>query len=107
MTLPLIFFGLFMGTVGPQNVQIYDVPKPGDPALKGRSRLCPNASAEGGVSRSNETRASIEQLFGTLTAVEIHQFGSKFSDFSAVEKYVRGLLSQRREKYRAISRGRT
>ena len=62
MTLPLIFFGLFMGIVGPQNVQISDVPKPVDPALEGRSRLCPNASAEGGVSRSNDTRASIKRF---------------------------------------------
>ena len=105
MTLTLLFFGLFAGTLGPQNVQIYDVPTPGAPAVKSRFRLCPNASAESGVSRANDTRASIEQLFGTLTSVEIHQFGQSFLTSAQSRRTFVDCSRRDLAKYLAINRG--
>ena len=90
-----------MGTLGPQNVPIHHVSRTVDPTFERRTRLCPGASYEGGVDRPNDTGASVEELLGPITSIEIHQFGPKFANFSAVETYVRELLAKRpRRVYR-------
>jgi hypothetical protein len=98
MTLTLTLLGVVMATMvtlGPQNVPIHHVSRTVDPAFESRYQLCPGAPYEGGVDRSNDTRASVEELFGPITSIEIHQFGPKFANFSAVETYVRELLAKR------------
>ena len=95
MTLTLTLVGVFMANLGPQNVPIHHVSRRVDPAFESRYQLCPGASYEGGVDRSNDTRASVEELFGPITSIEIHQFGPTFANFSAVESYVRELLAKR------------
>ena len=95
MTLTLPLLGVFMATLGPQSVPIQNVSRTVDPAFERRFRLCPGASYDGGVYRSNDTRASVEELFGPITSIEIHQFGPKFANFSAVETYVRELLAKK------------
>ena len=95
MTLTLTLLGVFMATLGPQNVPIQNVSRTVDPAFERRSRLCPGAPYDSDVYRSNDTRASVEELFGPITSIEIHQFGPRFSNFGAVETYVRDLLAKR------------
>ena len=98
MTLTLPLLGVVMATMatlGPQNVPIHHVSKTVDPAFWRRTRLCPGASYDSDVHRSNDTRASVEELFGPITSIEIHQFGPRFSNFGAVETYVRDLLAKR------------
>jgi hypothetical protein len=98
MTLTLTLSGVVMATMvtlGPQNVPIHHVSRTVDPAFASRYQLCPGASYEGGVDRSNDTRASVEELFGPIASIEIHQFGPKFANLSAVETYVRELLAKR------------
>ena len=95
MTLTLTLLGVFMAALGPQNAPIHHLPRTVDPAFERRFRLCPGASDDGGVYSSNDTRASVEELFGPITSIEIHQFGPKFANFSAVETYVRELLAKR------------
>ena len=95
MTLTLTLLGAFMATLGPRNVPIHHDSRTVDPAFESRYALCPGASYEGGVDQSNESRASVEELFGPITTIEIHQFGPKFTTFSAVEAYVRDLLAKR------------
>lgn len=56
MTLKVILLGVFVGTLAPQSVRINDVPRTVDPAFKSRASLCPGASYEGGVIRSNDSR---------------------------------------------------
>jgi hypothetical protein len=95
MTLKVILLGVFVGTVAPQSVRINDVPRTVDPAFSTRTSLCPSASYEGGVIRSNDSRTRVGELLGRIRSVEIHQFGSRFSNVSQVEEYVRGLVTQR------------
>jgi hypothetical protein len=95
MTLTWTLLGVFMATLGAQNVPIHNMSRTVDPAFERRSKLCPGDSDDGGVYRSNDTRASVEELFGPITSIEIHQFGPKFANFSAVETYVRELLAKR------------
>lgn len=95
MKLALTLLAVFMTTLGPQNPPIHHVSKTVDPTFESRYRLCPRAFDEGGVDRSNDARASVEELFGRITSIEIHQYGGKFANFSAVESYVRELLAKR------------
>jgi hypothetical protein len=94
MMLTLTLLGVVISSLGSQNVPIHQVSRTVNPAFERRVRLCPGASYEGGVDRSND-RASVEELFGPITSIEIHQFGPKFANFSAVETYVRELLAKR------------
>ena len=102
LTLPLLSVVIAtMATLGPQKVPIHHVSRTVDPGFERRARLCPGASYEGGVDRSNDTRASVDELFGPITSIEIHQFDPKFANFGAVETYVRELLAKRpRSVYR-------
>jgi hypothetical protein len=84
-----------MATLAAQNVPIHLVPRTVDPTFERRYSLCPGASTEVGLTRSTDDRASVEELFGPVSSIEIHQFGSKFSTFSGVETYVRELLAKR------------
>jgi hypothetical protein len=96
LTLPLLSVVMAtMATMGPQNVPIHHVSKTVDPAFWRRSSLCPCAPYDSDVQRSNDTRASVEELFGPITSIDIHQFGPKFANFSAVETYVRELLAKK------------
>ena len=103
MTLALLFFGLF---VGRQNVHIYDVPTPADPAVKSRFSLCLNASAEGGVGRSNDTRASIEQFLAPSPRLRFINSGQSFLSLVQSKDTFMGCSRRDREKYLAINRGR-
>jgi hypothetical protein len=73
-----------------------------DATFAQRGTLCPNAPNLGGVSRRNDAQRSVAELLGSITAIDIHQFGQNFIDFVAVQVYLRQLLAQRP---RGLSRG--
>jgi len=85
---------LLLPSVG-QDLAIRHVPKTIDSGFSTRTRLCPEAPYEGGVSRENDARRTLEQLLGPITAMDVHQFGPKFSNFKDVDGYLRELLAQR------------
>ena len=66
-----------------------------DSTIGGRTALCSGAPYIGGSSRANDARHSISELFGTISAIDVHQFGVSFIDFSAVQRYVQGQLAER------------
>ena len=97
-----MFLGmLLMQSVG-QDPPISHVPRV-DSTFAERLRLCPNVPYLGGVTQSNDARRSVAQVLGTITAVEVHQFGRSFVDFAAVQTYLGSQLAQRpRVLYRHV-----
>ena len=94
MSATLVFLGMFlMQSVG-QEPPIRHVPRV-DSTFAERLRLCPGVPYLGGVSQPNDVRRSIAQALGTITAVDVHQFGRAFSDFAAVQAYLQGQLARR------------
>ena len=94
MSATLVFLGMFlMQSVG-QDPPIRHVPRV-DSTFAERLRLCPGVPYLGGVSQPNDARRSVAQALGTITAVDVHQFGRAFSDFAAVQTYLQGQLARR------------
>ena len=89
------FLALFLLPLAGQDPPVRHVPRTVDSTISGRIDLCPGAPYVGGLSRANDARRSISELFGTITEIEVHQFGASFVDFSAVQTYVQGQLAQR------------
>jgi len=88
---------LLVPAVGP-DLTIRHVPKTIDSGFSTRTRLCPGAPYEGGVSRRNDARSTLEQLLGPITAIDVHQLSpqKRFSpNFKDVELYLGELLAQR------------
>jgi hypothetical protein len=67
----------------------------GDSTIDGTRALCSGAPSRGGDSRANDARLSISNMFGVVTEVDVHQFGSGFVDFAAVHTYLHAQLAQR------------
>jgi hypothetical protein len=88
---------LLLPSVG-QDLTIRHVPKTIDSGFSTRTRLCPGAPYEGGVSQRNDARRTLEQLLGPITAIDVHQFSprNRFSpNFKDVERYLGELLALR------------
>ena len=98
MTTILALIGLFMFARAQQSVPVRYVPA-FDPdteaSFRGLGTICGNAPYEGGIYENNDARRPLEELFGTITLIEVHQFGPAFKTFQAVEMYLRDLLVQR------------
>jgi len=77
-----------------QDPPVRHVPR-ADSTFARRGGLCPNAPYLGGVSRPNDARRSVAELLGSITAVDVHQFGSNFIDFAAVQAYLHQRLAQK------------
>ena len=90
----IVFLGMFlMQSVG-QDPPIRLVPRI-DSTFAERFGLCPGVPNLSGVSQPNDARGSVAQALGTITAVDVHQFGRTFGDFAAVQTYLQGQLARR------------
>jgi hypothetical protein len=78
-----------------QDVSIRHVPAKIDAAFAERTSLCRNAPSEGGAARANDDRQSVSQLLGSVASIDVHQFGSKFSNADSVSAYLRRLMAQK------------
>jgi hypothetical protein len=90
-----ICLGMLMLPLAAQELAIRDVPKIIDSGFLKRYKLCPGAPYEDGVGPGNDERRSVEQLLGPITAIDVHQFGPKYTNFKDVENYLRGVLAKR------------
>ena len=90
-----MFLGLLLLPFVGQDPPIRHVPQTIDSTRAERKSLCPNAHALDGVNRANDARRSVAQVLGTITALDVHQFGPSFIDFVAVQTYLREQLAQR------------
>lgn len=98
----LVFLGIFLMQLVGQDPPIRHVPRV-DSTFAGRLRLCPDVPYLSGASQPNDARRSVAQLLGTITAVDVHQFGRTFIDFAAVQTYLQGQLARRpRVLYRSV-----
>ena len=107
MTLTLTLLGVFMATLGPQNVPIQNVSRTVDSAFERRFRLCPGASDDGGVYRSNDTRASVEELIAPIASIEIHQFGRSLRTLVQLRRTFVSYSRRDRALCFGLNRGRT
>ena len=73
---------------------IQHVPRLVDSTFTRRTTLCPNAARSGGL-WSNDAERPVAGLMGTISSVDVQQFGTGFADFSAVRSYLTALLAQR------------
>ena len=102
MRATVMFLCMFLLPFVGQDPPIRHVPQPVD-SIAERGGFCPNAQYLGGVSRANDARRSVAQALGTITAVDVYQFGPSFVDFVAVQTYLRRQLAQRpRVLYRYV-----
>jgi len=67
----------------------------GNSTIDGARALCSGAPSRGGDSRANDARLSLSNVFGAVTELDVHQFGSGFVDFAAVQTYLHAQLAQR------------
>jgi hypothetical protein len=74
---------------------IRHVPRMVDSTFDRRTSLCPGARTTGGDMQANEARLGVSDLLGGITAVDVHQFGTDFSGFTAVRSYLSDLLAER------------
>jgi hypothetical protein len=91
----IVFLGLCLLPFIGQDPPIRHVPQTVDSTFAQRGRLCPNAPDLSGVGRPNDARRSVAELLGSITSVDVHQFGRNFVDFVAVQAYLHQLLAQR------------
>ena len=84
---------IFLPLTG-QDPPVRHVPRV-DSTITGTIALCSGAPSVAGGSRANDARLSISELFGAVTEVDVHQFGTSFVDFEAVQNYVHAQLAQR------------
>ena len=90
-----MFLGILLMPLVGQDPVMRHVPQTVDSTFAERSRLCSNARNLGGVSRANDARRSVAQMLGTITSLDVYQFGPIFGDFVAVQTYLRTQLAQR------------
>jgi hypothetical protein len=82
---------------------IHHVPRLVDSTFHHRITLCPAATTAAGELLQNDARRSTAELFGTVTSVDVHQFGDSFAGFAAVQRYLEQLLARRpRTSYPSI-----
>jgi hypothetical protein len=74
---------------------INHVPRVVDSTFTRRSALCPAAGSGAWGLRPNDARRPVAELFGTISSVDVHQFGASFGSFPAVQLYLARLLAQR------------
>ena len=98
-----VFLGILLVPLNWQDPVIRHVPRTADSTFAERSRLCSNARYVGGGTVGNDARRSVAELLGTITSLDVHQFGPEFGDFAAVQTYLRTQLAQRpRTSYRSV-----
>jgi len=90
-----VFLGILLVPLAWQDPVIRHVPRTTDSTFAERSRLCSNARYVGGGTVGNDARRSVAELLGTITSLDVHQFGPEFGDFAAVQTYLRTQLAQR------------
>ena len=90
-----MFLGVLLLPFVAQDPPIRHVPQTVDSTLAQRGGLCANAPSLSGVHRPNDGRRSVAQVLGSITAVDVHQFGRNFVDFAAVQAYLHQRLAQR------------
>jgi hypothetical protein len=71
------------------------VPRLVDSTFTRRTTICPGANAAAAGPRSNDSRRPVADLLGPAASVEVNQVGTGFARFSAVRRYLTGLLAQR------------
>ena len=91
----VMFFGLLLLPWPGQDPPVRHVPRTADTTFASRAGLCPAARSPGGVSQANDARRSVAQLVGTVTSVDVYQFGRNFVDFAAVQTYLVKQLAQK------------
>jgi hypothetical protein len=74
---------------------IRNVPRPADSTFTNRVTICPDAKGREPGVQANEARLSVVEILGTIAAVDVHQFGTGFSGFPAVQRYLADLLTRR------------
>jgi hypothetical protein len=60
-----------------------------------RIAVCPNAIGTAGGLEPNDAQRPVSELLRTISSVDVHQFGTSFGRFSAVQRYLAKLLAQR------------
>jgi hypothetical protein len=95
MRATIMFLGVFLLPFVEQDPPIRHVPPTVDSPFAERGSLCPNAPSLSGVSRPNDARRSVAQVLGSISAVDVHQFGRNFVDFAAVQAYLHQRLAQK------------
>ena len=99
----IMLLGMFLLPFVLQDPPIRHVPRTVDSTFAERGALCPHAPYLGGVSRPNDARRSVAEVLGTVTAVDVYQFGRSFVDFVAVQTYLHKQLAERpRVLYRHV-----
>jgi hypothetical protein len=99
----IMILGMLLLPFAAQDPPVRHVPRTADSSFAERGGLCPDAPYLGGVSRPNDARRSVAEVLGTITALDVHQFGRSFVDFAAVQTYLHKQLSAKpRVLYRHV-----
>lgn len=74
---------------------IHHVPRLVDSSFATRGTLCRTAIATTAGLRPNDDRRTVAELVGRVASIDVHQFGTEFAGFPAVQRYLATLLGQR------------